>query len=99
MPPEMREKLKDGKPKGPYTVWVRHLSDVSFWQPRDFDTLQAALEWEGKGAHRFVITKPVRYMVQEIGATSVIKPNDMEDWSGGPPEDPTNPDSGKARYV
>ena len=87
------------KPKGPYTVWV----DGDYgWKPNDFPTLQEALEWEGKGANRFVITKPVQYRVQEIGASARFTPlhsvvDDVDELNA--PPDPNNPDSGRARYV
>lgn len=89
------------KPQGPYTVWVDYGSEG--WNPTDFDSLQTALEWDRSGCSRYVITKPVQYRVQEISEPRAplraLPPGlDAEDLSG-PPADPDNPDSGKARYV
>lgn len=94
-----RDKPQD-KPQGPYTVWIDY--GYEGWKPTDFDTLQAALEWDRNGCSRFVISKPVRYMVQEVGEGIIARRNlslaEPEALSG-PPDDPDNPDSGRARYV
>ena len=66
---------------------------------------QHLVEWEGKGSHRFVITKPVRYVVQEIGAGLVPAMHDTVSVKNGGPAtaeelaEADNPDSGPARYV
>ena len=89
-------------PSGPYTVWVRR-EGADVWRPRDFATLEGAVGWDRDGVRDYVIMKPVRYAVHEIGAGFVyssrddVTPEEVVDI--GPPPEPGNPDSGDGRWV